>query len=284
MNENPLNSMKEILNINQNENTQKNDKKIKKIPFKRGQKRNNPNNKISPKNSKISNNVKNVPTTPYQREISEVDKVFIDHTRKIENEIVKLIQDIQYLDSKNPVVDSEIKKILVELINNVWIMGNTVKTFQEENDLSFVNQLLSKYEKIYMDKIDSGGGKNYTKELKNIITCKNLINESSRTINSTIEYYNVLISKLSNWGLEVKNPTGQKYDVHMDIDLLTWEDPDPNLDVPMITETRKPEIYLNGNKLSKAQVIVTKAGSKKINSKIKKIKRNLKGEENDSKL
>jgi hypothetical protein len=91
--------------------------------------------------------------------------------------------------------------------------------------------------------------------------CQKIINDSLRPITSTVEYYKVLMQKLSNWGFEIKDPIGQKYDAYMDIDVIAFEDGDPNLKVPTITETKKPEIYLNGNKLLKAQVIVTKAGA-----------------------
>lgn len=92
--------------------------------------------------------------------------------------------------------------------------------------------------------------------------CQKIINDSIRPINSTVEYYNLLMSKLSKWGFEVKDPIGQKYDVNMDIDLISFENPDPNLKEPTITETKKPEIYFKGNKILKAQVVVTKAGTK----------------------
>ncbi|MDO5825145.1 MAG: hypothetical protein Q4Q22_02085 [Methanosphaera sp.] len=212
----------------------------------------------------------NASNAPYQRELSEIDKVYLQHMREIETQIAKLISDVQYVDSKNPVVSSQMKKIMVELITNAWKIGNIVTTLKEENELADVSQLLSKYEKRYLKDIhDSKDSLKAANELKSIKMCQNIINDSLHQISSTAEYYTILMSKLSDWGFEVKNPIGQKYNVHMDMDILAFEDSDPNLEVPVITETKKPEIYLNGNKIARAQVIVRKAGGKK-NSKNKK--------------
>ena len=273
MGDNRFNSMKGFLNRNQKGNSQKN-KNIKK-PKTRGKKQqknnlndNNPfvnfNQKQLPQNQNISNqNVNN--NMPYKKELSEIDTVLLKHIRAIEIEIGKLVEDVQYLDSKNPVVSSEMSKMLVELITNAWTIGNIVTTYQEQNQLDNVIQLLSKHEKRLLRVLEdsSKNSQNITNELNEVKSCQKIIKDAIRPINSTAEYYNLLMSKLSNWGFEVKNPIGQKYNVHMDMDILAFEDADPNLEVPMITETKKPEIYLNGNKLARAQVIVTKAGVKK---------------------
>ncbi|WP_298523265.1 hypothetical protein [uncultured Methanobrevibacter sp.] len=280
MSDNRFNSMKGIFNRNQNGNSPKNRniKKPKRTPRK-NQQMNNLNNdnpfvnfnkkqKQSAQNQNVPNqNIikQNAANIPNQRELSEMDTVLLKHMRAIEKEIGKLVADVQYLDSKNPVVSSEMNKILVELITNAWTIGNIVTTYQEQNELDKVTQFLSEHEKRILSIMENPNknSPNITNELNEVRTCQKIINDSIRPINSTAEYYNLLMSKLSNWGFEVKNPIGQKYDVHMDMDILAFEDADPNLEVPIITETKKPEIYLNGNKLARAQVIVTKAGAKK---------------------
>lgn len=280
MSDNRFNSMKGFFNKNQNGNSpkKKNAKPPKRMRGKKPQ-GNNINNNNNPfanfnKQKKIPQNQKvpnqnairpNAQNMPYQRELSEMDTVLLKHMRVIEKEIGKLVADVQYLDSKNPVVSSEMNKILVELITNLWKIGKIVTTYQEQNQLDRVNQYLSKHEKRAL-KIMEDPAKDYpniTKELDEIRMCQKIINDAIRPVNSTAEYYNLLISKLSNSGFEIKDPIGQKYNVHMDMDILAFEDADPNLEVPMITETRKPEIYLNGNKLARAEVIVTRAGAKK---------------------
>ena len=249
MGKHPLNSMKGIFNRNQNENSPNKKKSIKRKQRKKNL------NQIGTKQTPSDNE--------YQREFSELDKVYSQHIHKIENEIKALISDVQYLDSKNPVVSSQMKKIMVELITNLWVIGNTVRTYKEENQLTVVSQQLSKYEKIYLKQMeDPDVNPNIINEFNNIKRCQKIINESLHPINSTLEYYEILMSKLYNWGFEVKNPKGQKYDIHMDMNILAFEKSDPNLEVPTITETKKPEIYLNGNKLAKAHVIVTRAGKK----------------------
>ena len=257
--------MKGFFKRNQEEkipkNTDKRNPKIKAV---------NPASNKKTQNHGVRPNASNVAS---QRELSEVDKVYLQHTSVIEKEIAKLVTDVQYLDSKNPVVSSKMKKIMVELITNAWKIGNIVTTLKEENELASVSQLLSKYEKGYLEDInDSKADSNTVNELKSVKTCQKIIDDSLHQINSTVEYYNILMSKLSDWGFEVKNPIGQKYDVHLDMDILAFEDSDPYLEVPIITETRKPEIYLNGNKLARAQVIVRKAGGKRNKNNKKKFK------------
>ena len=253
------NPMKGLFNRNQEKKYPKNTNKNNKWNPKTKRVNHSPNKRIQ--NNGVNRNASNVAS---QRELSEVEKVYLQHIRVIENEIAKLVSDVQYLDSKNPVVSSDMKKIMVELITNAWKIGNIVTTLKEENELTVVSQLLSKYEKGYLkDMNDSKADSNTVNELKSVKMCQKIINDSLHQINSTVEYYNVLMSKLSDWGFEIKNPIGQKYDVHLDMDILAFEDSDPNLEVPVITETRKPEIYLNGNKLARAQVIVRKAGGKR---------------------
>ena len=198
-----------------------------------------------------------------QRELSEINKVYLQHMRVIEKEVANLISDVQYLDSKNPVVSSQMRNILVELIINAWKIGTIVTNLKEENELATVSQLLSKYEKDYSEILDFKPDSLVADELKSIKDCKRIINDSLHQINSTVEYYNILMMKLSDWGFEVKDPIGQEYDIHLDMDIIAFEEADANLEVPVITETKKPEIYLNGNKLSRAQVIVRKAGKKR---------------------
>lgn len=280
MSDNPLKSMKGIFNRNPKENSpeNKNIKKPKKTRVKNQQRKklnnvdpfpnyNQQSKKQFPLNQKAQNpNMANQfdSNMPYPQELSEMDKIFLKRMRVIEKEISKLVADVQYLDSKNPVVSSEMSRILVELITNVWKIGNIVTTYQEQNQLTIVTKYLSKHENRLLKIIEDPkkDSPHINDELKELRLCQKIINDSIHPINSSVEYYNVLMSKLSNWGFEVKNPTGQKYNVHIDMDVLAFEDPDPNLKEPMITETKKPEIYLNGNKLARAQVIVTKAGAK----------------------
>lgn len=68
--------------------------------------------------------------------------------------------------------------------------------------------------------------------------------------------------KLSKNGFEVKDRTGQKYTPGMSLDVLVFET-DPQYKVNTITETIKPDIYYKDKLISRAQVIVTLANSKK---------------------
>ena len=237
MSDNRFNSMRGFFNKNQNGNSPK--KKNAKPPKRmRGKKpKNNVNNNNNPfanfnQNQKRVAQNQNVPNQnamnqnaqnmPYQKELSEMDTVLLKHMRVIEKEIGKLVSDVQYLDSKNPVVSSDMKKILVELITNVWKIGKIVTDYQEQNQLDRVNQYLSKHEKRAL-KIMEDPTKDYpniTNELDEIRMCQKIVNDALRPINTTAEYYDVLMSKLSNRGFEVKDPTGQKHDIHMDMDII----------------------------------------------------------------
>jgi hypothetical protein len=200
-----------------------------------------------------------------QQEMSEMDRVLVQRMREIENTIGKLVADVQYLDSKNPAVSAKMTKMLVEMINTLWNIGNIAINYQKNNQLSLVDNQLKKQEQRILKIIEDPkkDSVNITNELNEVKMCQKIINDSLRPINSTVEYYNIIMSKLTKWGFEIKNPIGQKYDAHIDIDILAFEDADPNLKEPTITETKKPEIYLNNKKIQKAQVVVTKAGAKK---------------------
>ena len=164
-----------------------------------------------------------------QREVSELDNVYIQHMQKIQNEIEKLVRDVQYLDSKNPSVSSQMRSILVDLIINAWKIGNIVTSLKEENELAEVSALLSKYEKDILKAINESEADSATAgELKSLKKCQSIINNSSHQINSMAEYYNILLSKLSDWGFEIRDPTGQEYDIHLDMDIIAFEDPDPD--------------------------------------------------------
>lgn len=265
MSENPLNSVKGIFNRNPKQNNKKNNKVLhaeKHRPNLKNQNVNlkNKNVKLNPKQIK---KVKQMQANPNTGELSEMDAVLMKRMREIENVVGKLVADIQYLDSKNPAVSSKMTGMLIEMITNLWVIGNIAINYQENNQLTVLDNYLSNQEQKLLKfmenpKADALKIKNDLNEIK---MCKKIVNDSLRPINSTVEYYNILMSKLSNWGFEIKNPIGQKYDAHMDIDVLAFEDANPNYKEPTITETKKPEIYFNNKKILKAQVVVTRAGA-----------------------
>lgn len=251
MSENPLNSVKGIFNRNQKGNNTKNIPPRAKIDM----------NQI---NQNMLKNPKQAIPNPNKKESSELDMIFINRMQEIEKVVAKLVKDIQVLDSKNPAISSKMNGILVEMIINIWKIGGIVTDYQENNQLGVVCNLLSNQEQELLKIMENpkADAAKLGKDLSEVQMCQKIINDSIRPINSTVEYYNLLMSKLSKWGFEVKDPIGQKYDVNMDIDLISFENPDPNLKEPTITETKKPEIYFKGNKILKAQVVVTKAGTK----------------------
>lgn len=199
-----------------------------------------------------------------QTELSPMDNVIKQRMQEIEKAVGKLVADVQYLDSKNPVVSSQMRKNLIELITTLWTIGKIAKNYQDNNQLSVVNNYLSKQEKGLMNMIENPkyDSVRISNELNEVKMCQKIIKDSLRPNNSIVEYYNVLMHKLSGWGFEIKDPIGQKYDAHMDINVIFFEEGDPNLKALTITETKKPEIYLNGNKILKAEVIVSRPGSK----------------------
>nr|WP_294999552.1 phosphoribosylaminoimidazolesuccinocarboxamide synthase [uncultured Methanobrevibacter sp.] len=267
MSDNPLDSVKGMFNRNNKGNSQNKKNKNQQRVRARAKQRPNLKNKgqFANLNQKPLNNLNQNAVPQKPEELSEMDTVVMQRMREIENVVGKLVADIQYLDSKNPAVSSKMTKIMVEMVTNLWVMGNIAIKYQKQNQLSVVTGYLSKQEEklthiLENPKYDSVRVNDNLNEVK---ICQKIINDSLRPINSTVEYYNVLLSKLSNWGFEIKDPIGQKYDAYMDIDVLAFEDENPNLKVPTITETKKPEIYFNGKKVLKAQVVVTRAGAEK---------------------
>lgn len=258
MGENHLNSVKGIFNRNSKQNNQnKNVLHAEKCrPNLKNQNVNlNPNQLKKAKQMQANSN---------DGQLSEIDEVLMKRMREIENVVSKLVADIQYLDSKNPAVSSKMTGMLIEMITNLWVIGNIAINYQENNQLTIVDNFLSKQEQKllnYMEdpKADALKIKNDLSEIK---MCQKIVDDSIRPINSTVEYFNVLMLKLSNWGFEIKDPIGQKYDAYMDIDVFAFDDANPNFKEPIITETKKPEIYFNNKKILKAQVVVTRAGAK----------------------
>lgn len=267
MNEKRINSVKGIFNRNQKNNLSNNRnvgrKNKPQNPKKAGNQKNNPYANLSPNQiKKLSKQNKPVPK---QKELSELDTVLLQRMREIENVIGKLVADVQYLDSKNPVASSKMTKIVVELIYTLWTIGNIAIEYQKNNQMAVVNNLLLKNEKRLLKLIENP--KTDTDKLKvelnEVRASKKIINDSLRPINITVDYYDMILLKLSSWGYEIKDPIGQKYDAYMDIDVLAFEDGDSDLKVPTITETKKPEIYYKDNKILRAQVIVTNSSTKK---------------------
>ena len=153
----------------------------------------------------------------------------------------------------NEKLPPEIENVLVELISTIWTIGNTAIKYQNENQLSFLNDLLENCDKILS---------NNTKDEIEIKKGQKVIKDSLRPIDSISRYYETLMVKLSKNGFEVKDRTGQKYTPGMSLDVLVFET-DPQYKVNTITETIKPDIYYKDKLISRAQVIVTLANSKK---------------------
>lgn len=260
-----LNSVKGLFNRNQKSN---NTNKKKAMP--KGKQKLNPNIQNINLNQTQLKKAKQMQMNPNQKEMAELDSVVMTRMREIENTITKLVADVQFLDSKNPALSSKMTGMLVEMIINLWKIGNILIEYQENNQLAVVKDFLSKQEQKLLKILENPNVdvKKANMDLDEIKGCQKIVEDSLRPINTTVEYYNLLMSKLSNWGFEVKNPIGQKYDAYMDIDVLAFEEANPNFKEPMITETKKPEIYFKDNKILKAQVIVTRAGAE--NNKKKK--------------
>lgn len=258
MSENPFNSVKGIFNRNPKINNQK-DKNVVRNN-RQGLNLKNQNLNLNPNQIKKA---KQMQASQNNSELSEMDAVLMKRMREIENSVGKLVADIQYLDSKNPAVSSKMTGMLAEMITTLWKIGNIAINYQENNQLNIVNNFLAKQEQKLLKfmenpKVDA---LKVNQDLDEIRTCQKIVNDSLYPLNSVVEYYNVLMSKLSGWGFEIKNPIGQKYDAHMDIDVLTFEDANPNFKEPTITETKRPEIYFNNKKILKALVVVTRAGA-----------------------
>lgn len=262
-----LNSVRGLFNRNQNINNTN----IKKgMP--NGKQKLNPNIQNINLNQNQLKKAKQIRADSNQKEMSELDNVLVTRMREIENTVTKLVADVQFLDSKSPVLSSKMTRMLVEMITNLWNIGNILIEYQENNQLAVVSDFLSKQEQKLLKILKNSNAdvKKVNNDLDEIKSCQIIMEDSLRPINTAVEYYNLLMSKLSNWGFEVKNPIGQKYDAYMDIDVLAFVEANPNFKEPMITETKKPEIYFNDNKILKAQVIVTRACGEKNKMKNRK--------------
>lgn len=265
MNEKRINSVKGIFNRNSKNNLSNNNNisgKNKSYNPKKVGNRKNPYADLNPNQlKKLSNQSKPVPK---QKELSELDTVLLQRMREIENVIGKLVADVQYLDSKTPAASSKMTKIVVELIYTLWTIGNIATEYQKNNQMAVVNNLLLKNEERLLKLIENPktDTAKLTGELNEVRASKKIINDSLRPINIIVDYYEMIILKLSSWGYEIKDPIGQKYDAYMDIDVIAFENGGSDLKVPTITETKKPEIYYKDNKILRAQVIVTNSNTK----------------------
>lgn len=221
-----VNSLKSLINKNQKDNISKNNKTHK-----------------NSKKRRVSSSVKKQRFTSHHEK-----KIFQYHPKKqkVSNKAGKDLNQKQDLPP-------EIEKILVELILNIWTIGNAAIDYQKNNQLSFLNELLENYGRILEDNLENNS---------NIEKGQKIIKNSLRPIESINRYYETLMVKLSKNNFEVKERTGQKYTPGMSLDVLVFES-DPNYKFNMITETIKPEIYYKNKLISRAQVVVTLADNKK---------------------
>ncbi|MBE6493296.1 MAG: hypothetical protein E7Z84_01615 [Methanosphaera stadtmanae] len=95
-------------------------------------------------------------------------------------------------------------------------------------------------------------------QLEEIKQAKNIIKDSLRPINSIVRQYEIILLKLSKYGFEIRDLTGETYSVNKNIDVKAFEH-DSNIKEDIISETVKPEIYYKNQKILKAEVYVTLA-------------------------
>lgn len=224
------------------------------------------------KNNKIlsANSIKSLINKNQKDNLSKKDKYYyIIKKQKFKSNNKKNSDDKLDNQDNNQELPSEIENILVEIISTIWTIGNTAINYQNNNQLSFLNDLLENYEKILSNNINKAENNSnndsdsfeLNKEEINFKNGQKIIKDSLRPIDSISRYYETLMVKLSKSGFEVKDRTGQKYTPGMSLDVLVFET-NPQCKVNRITETIKPEIYYKDKLISRAQVIVTLADSK----------------------
>lgn len=313
------------------------------------------NNKIQTQQANVN---QQYPSNRIQRSSSAMEVVLNNRLLEVQQVLIGLVEDIQ---KSNPSFNE-----IAELITSLWKIGNRAKEYQENNQLSTLNDILSNQEKILLDnieeiqsKIDEISAADNTAieadtsdetdieniqteidevivvdstsmdqdtdetesnvqmdesiiieedeiilenddenidivtqssaniieeetddlddvdddiqidelnqkidELKNqleeIKKAKKIIKDSLRPIDSIVRQYEIILLKLTKFGFEIRDLTGDTYSVNKNIDVKAFEH-DSNIKEDIISETVKPEIYYKNQKILKAEVYVTLA-------------------------
>lgn len=72
------------------------------------------------------------------------------------------------------------------------------------------------------------------------------------------------LSKLTNYftdmGVQIVDPTGEPYNDGANVDVIAFEN-DPNCDRDTVKETLEPSVYVNGELIKRAKIIVIQKGN-----------------------